>query len=88
MIVKPTRFEGDIEVSLNTKVSAVIFTNCPRIKYTPASTVTAEPVCAADEECVVADAEFDEYVDVEVLYPSGKIFRQSTYAFEVISEGG
>jgi len=31
-------------------------------------------------------AEFDEYVDVEVLYPSGKIFRQSTYAFEVISE--
>ena len=33
-------------------------------------------------------AEFDEYVDVEVLYPTGKIFRQSTHAFEVISEIG
>ena len=31
-------------------------------------------------------AEFDEYIDVEVLYPSGKIFRQSTHAFEVVSE--
>ena len=31
-------------------------------------------------------AEFDEYVDVEVLYLDGKVFRQSTHAFEVISE--
>ena len=31
-------------------------------------------------------AEFDEYIQVGVLYPSGKIFRQSTHAFEVISE--
>ena len=77
MIVKPTRFEGDIEVSLNTKVSAVIFTNCPRIKYTPASTVTAEPVCAADEECVVADAELDEYVVVCVIDESALIFSES-----------
>ena len=49
-MVKPTLFDTDVEVSLNTKVSAVTLTNCPRIKYTPASTVTAEPVCAADEE--------------------------------------
>ena len=77
MIVKPTRFEGVVEVSLNTKVSAVTLTNCPRIKYTPASTVTAEPVCAADEECVVADAEFDEYVVVCVIDESALIFSES-----------
>tara|TARA_A100001515_G_scaffold127311_1_gene112964 strand:+ start:6 stop:197 length:192 start_codon:yes stop_codon:yes gene_type:complete len=28
-----------------------------------------------------------EYTYVTVLYPSGKLFRQSTRAFEVISEG-
>ena len=27
-----------------------------------------------------------QYTDVCVLYPSGKLFRQSTNAFEVISE--
>ena len=28
-----------------------------------------------------------QYTDVCVLYPNGKLFRQSTNAFEVISEG-
>ena len=28
-----------------------------------------------------------EYTQVRVLYPGGKFFRQSTRAFEVISEG-
>ncbi len=31
-------------------------------------------------------AQPDEYTYVTVLYPSGKLFKQSTRAFEVISE--
>jgi hypothetical protein len=31
-------------------------------------------------------AQLGEYTQLEVLYPSGKFFRQSTNAFEVISE--
>ena len=44
------------EVLLNTTVCFEFLTNCPRTKYTPSSTVTADPTPAALDENVVADA--------------------------------
>ena len=42
---KPTRALNLLLFGLNTKVCFAHLTNCPRTKYTPDSTDTAEPIC-------------------------------------------
>ena len=75
--VKPTRAFSSIEFVLSIKVSAWFLTNCPLMKYTPSSTLTAEPLCEAFDENVVADATSIPYEDVCVIATLAVIFSPS-----------
>ena len=86
MILKPIRPDSMTELILRTKVSFRHFTKCPRIKYTPSSTVTAEPVCAAVVECVVAEATFAAYDVVCAIVVFAVIFSELENASVALSE--
>ena len=86
VILKPIRPDSITELMLRTKVSFKHFTKCPRIKYTPSSTVTAEPVCAAVVEWVVAEATFAAYDVVCAIVVFAVIFSELENASVALSE--
>ena len=77
VITKPTLAVTFVEVLLKINVCLAHLTKLPRTKYTPSSTVTAEPVLDALEEKVVRDAVPAVYVVVCVIETSALIFSPS-----------
>ena len=64
----------------------MFLTNTPRIKYIPSSTETADPVCDAFEECVVAQAILSAYDVVCVIVVSAVIFSELENSTVALSE--
>jgi hypothetical protein len=77
VITKPTLAVTFVEVLLKINVCLAHLTKLPRTKYTPSSTVTAEPLFDALEENVVRDAVPAVYVVVCVIETSALIFSPS-----------
>ena len=77
VIRKPTLAVTFVEVLLKITVCLAHLTKLPRTKYTPSSTVTAEPLLDAFEENVVIDAVPAVYVVVCVIETSAVIFSLS-----------